>query len=64
MMPNSHIEAQPMIDPVIETRRQAYIERLYERSGRSCSTYSGLLQEHIQHLLEQDMKAELGEENG
>ena len=44
-----------MINPVIESRRQAYIERLYERSGRSCGTYSGLLMEHIQHLLEQDM---------
>ena len=44
-----------MIDPFIESRRQAYIERLYERSGRSCGTYSGLLMEHIQHLLEQDM---------
>jgi len=44
-----------MIDPIVEARRQAYIERLYERSGRSCGTYSGLLMEHIQHLLEQDM---------
>ena len=49
-----------MINPVIESRRQAYIERLYERSGRSCGTYSGLLMEHIQHLLEQDMQRELG----
>jgi hypothetical protein len=53
-----------MIDPVVETRRQAYIERLYERSGRSCSTYSGLLLEHIQHLLEQDMTRELEGNNG
>ena len=49
------------IDPVIEARRQAYIERLYIRAGRSCGTYSGLLQEHIKHLLEQDMKAVLME---
>lgn len=49
-----------MVDPVIEARRQAYIERLYERSGRSCSTYSGLLQQHIQHLIEEDMIRELG----
>ena len=47
------------IDPVVETRRQAYIERLYERSGRSCSTYSGLLLQHIQHLIEEDMIREL-----
>ena len=44
-----------MIDHVAQARRQAYIERLYERAGRSCGTYSGLLMEHIQHLLEQDM---------
>ena len=49
-------------DPVVESRRQAYIERLYARSGRSCSTYSGLLQEHIQFLLEDDMKRLLVEE--
>ena len=49
------------IDPAIETRRQAYIERLYERSGRSCGTYSGLLMEHIQHLLEEDMNRVLTE---
>lgn len=50
------------IDPVIESRRQAYIERLYARSGRACGTYSGLLQEHIKHLLEQDMAALMEEE--
>lgn len=44
-----------MIDPVIETRRQLYIERLYERAGRSCSTYSGLLLEHIEKLIQEDM---------
>lgn len=48
-----------MVDPVIEARRQAYIERLYERSGRSCSTYSGLLLQHIHHLIEEDMTREL-----
>jgi hypothetical protein len=51
-----------MVDPVVETRRQAYIERLrlYER----CGTYSGLLLERIQHLLEQDMTRELEGNNG
>lgn len=48
-------------NPVIEARRQRYIECLYERAGRSCGTYSGLLLEHIQHLLEQDMAEVLGE---
>ena len=50
------------IDPAREARRQAYIERLYERAGRSCGTYSGLLLEHINHLLEQDMAQVLGDE--
>ena len=53
---NSHA-----FNPVIQSRRQTYIERLYERSGRSCGTYSGLLLEHIQHLLEEDMNRELGD---
>ena len=50
-----------MINPVIEARRQLYIERLYERAGRSCGTYSGLLQEHIQKLLQEDMDRGLTE---
>ena len=50
------------IDPAIETRRQAYIERLYERSKRSCGTYSGLLQEHIRHLLNEDMEKALDDD--
>lgn len=50
------------LDPVIETRRQAYIERLYERSKRSCGTYSGLLQEHIRHLLNEDMEKTLDDD--
>ena len=50
-----------MINPVIEARRQLYIERLYERAGRSCGTYSGLLQEHIQKLLQEDMDRVLAE---
>jgi len=50
-----------MINPVIEARRQLYIERLYERAGRSCGTYSGLLQEHIQKLLQEDMDRVLTE---
>ena len=50
-----------MIDPVIETRRQLYIERLYERAGRSCSTYSGLLLEHIEKLIQEDMDRVLGD---
>jgi hypothetical protein len=45
-----------MVNPAIEARRQAYIERLYERSGRSCSTYSGLFLERIEYLIQEDMQ--------
>ena len=53
--------ADRRIDPAVEDRRQAYIERLYERSGRRCGTYSGLLEEHIRRLVEQDMEEVLGD---
>jgi len=52
---------QQMIDHAVEARRQRYIELLYERARRSCGTYSGLLEEHIKHLLEQDMAQVLEE---
>ena len=45
-----------MVDPTTEARRQAYIERLYERSGRTCSTYTGLFQQRQQELLARDME--------
>ena len=44
-----------MVDPNTEARRQAYLEALYRRSGRSCSTYTGLFQQRQQELLERDM---------
>ena len=47
--------ASQQINPVLEARRQRYIDRLYERSGRSCSTFTGLLQQRLQQLLDQDM---------
>lgn len=43
------------IDPRLESRRQAYLEHLYERSGRTCCTYTGLYQEHVSALVERDM---------
>lgn len=49
------------IDPRLESRRQAYLERLYEHSGRSCGTYTGLYQEHIAALVKRDMVEVLGE---
>ena len=44
-----------MVDPATEALRQAYLEALYDRSGRSCSTYTGLFQRRQQELLERDM---------
>lgn len=44
-----------MVDPTTEARRQAYLEALYQRSGRTCCTYTGLFQQRQQELLERDM---------
>jgi len=51
------------IDPSREQRRQAYLDALYERSGRTCSTYTGLYQERIAQLMERDVDELLGEKN-
>jgi hypothetical protein len=51
----------PTIDPARESRRQAYLEALYARSGRTCMTYTGLFQERQRELLAQDMVAVLAE---
>lgn len=50
------------IDPITEARRQAYLERLYHQSGRSCGTYTGLLQQRQRELLERDMREALGDD--
>ena len=44
-----------MVDPTTEARRQAYLEALYDRSGRTCSTYTGLFHQRQQELLARDM---------
>jgi len=48
-------------NPTTEQRRQDYLDALYERSGRTCSTYTGLYQERIAQLVERDMQELLGE---
>ena len=53
-----------MVDFIAEARRQQYLERLYERSGRSCGTYTGLFIQRQQQLIEDDMTRELGDANG
>jgi hypothetical protein len=50
-------------NPTTEQRRQAYLDALYERSGRTCNTYTGLYQERLAQLLERDMEELLGEKN-
>lgn len=49
------------IDPAREQRRQDYLDALYERSGRTCSTYTGLYQERLAQLVESDMQELLSE---
>lgn len=48
------------INPVIEARRQAYLDWLYTRANRSCGTYTGLLQQRQQELIQHDMDQALG----
>ena len=49
------------INPITEQRRQDYLDALYARSGRTCSTYTGLYQERLAQLVERDMEELLGD---
>jgi hypothetical protein len=51
-----------MIDHKIEQRRDDYLQWLYQQSGRTCSTYTGLYQERLKELINQDMQKALGDE--
>lgn len=51
------------VNHIEETKRMLYLEYLYQHSGRTCSTYTGLYQERIQALIEADMKAALRPHN-
>mgnify|MGYP006279030715 FL=1 len=44
-----------MVDPVVEQRRQEYLEWLYQRAGRNDQLYTGLFQQRQQELLEIDI---------
>lgn len=46
-----------MIDPRTENRRQAYLEWLYRRSGRTNGIYTGLYRARLQELINTDMEA-------
>jgi hypothetical protein len=51
-----------MINHKTEQRRDDYLQWLYEQSGRTCSTYTGLYQERLKELVNQDMQKALGDE--
>jgi hypothetical protein len=51
-----------MINHKIEQRRDDYLQWLYQQSGRTCSTYTGLYQERLKELVNQDMRKALDDE--
>ena len=46
--------------PLVEQRRQDYLDWLYERSNRTNGLYTGLFQDRIKDLVKQDMNTTLG----
>lgn len=48
------------VDPIIEQRRQLYLDWLYERYGRTNGLYSGLIRQRLQELLNADMDQAIG----
>lgn len=44
------------IDPTTENSRQAYLDALYVRSGRTNGLYTGLYQLRLEELIEADKK--------
>ena len=51
-----------MINHKTEQRRDDYLQWLYQQSGRTCNTYTGLHQERIADLIQRDMAEALGDE--
>jgi hypothetical protein len=51
-----------MINHKTEQRRDDYLQWLYEQSGRTCCTYTGLYQERLNELVKRDMQQALGNE--
>jgi hypothetical protein len=47
-------------NPTIEQRRQAYLDWLYERYGRTDGLYTGLYRRRIRELVQRDMDEALG----
>ena len=48
------------IDPIVENRRQAYLDWLYERSNKNNQLYTGLYQNRMKELIKKDMDDALG----
>ena len=48
-----------MTNPILDQQRQDYLEWLYQQSGRTCCTYTGLYQQRIAELIECDMREAL-----
>jgi hypothetical protein len=51
-----------MINHKTEQRRDDYLQWLYEQSGRTCCTYTGLYQQRIADLIRRDMAEAFGDE--
>lgn len=47
------------LGPRLDQRRQDYLEHLYTASGRTNGLYTGLFQQRLAQLVEQDMEAAL-----
>lgn len=48
-----------MNNPILDQQRQDYLEWLYQQSGRTCCTYTGLYQQRIADLVKRDMEEAL-----
>lgn len=44
------------IDFQVENQRQAYLDWLYEHSGRCCGTYTNLYQQRAQQLIRREFE--------
>lgn len=47
----------------LQQRRQDYLDHLYNQSGRTNGLYTGLFQQRLRQLVEQDMEAALDAPN-
>lgn len=48
------------INHVEENRKARYLDWLYDNSGRTCMTYTGLYEQRIAELIERDKNEALG----